>query len=287
MKMVMPLRKLGVIMEKIRKYSPILLFIIVLLIGFLILLSMRLQDKEAELSSTLSQVSTLEEKSGKLEIDIIELKTSMEENDQMIGKTTTGMFELLSHYKSGNHEAVKAMTFTGFPYDIQVLGPDATKFVNLIFQEGENISVSFDEYSRSSFTLSDEDGNEVRAAYFINEDQIYFASVIMVAGLLDQKISSFVDALSSEDHSTLFRIIIEDDLSPTEDEVAMIISKYKEDYDLETINIEFIRASGNGFEYKLSGSKSNVKTEELIHVNFDDGWIYIKDYRGRYEWTGH
>ncbi len=274
-------------MEKIRKHSTALLLVIVLLIGFIIFLSMRLQDKEAELSSTLSQVSMLEEKSKKLEIDIIELKTSMEENDQMIGKTTTGMFKLLNHCKTGNYEAVKAMTFTDFPYDVQSLGPDATKFVNLIFQEDENISVTFDEYSRSSFTLSDEDGNEVNAAYFIKEDQIYYVSVIMVAGLLDQKISSFVEALNAEDHSKLFKVIIEDDLSPTEDEVAMIINKYKEDYDLETINVEFVRASGNGFEYKLSGSKSNVNKEELIHVNFDDGWIYIKDYRGRFEWTGH
>lgn len=274
-------------MGKIKKYSVALLLIIVLLIGYVLLLSMRLNEKEAELTSTLSQVNVLEEKTEDLVNVNNTLKISLNDYNHMTGKTTIGMFKLLNHYKIGNYEAVKEMTFTGFPYDVQDLGPDSTKFVNLIFQEQENISVSFDEYSRSSFTLSDEDGNEVNAAYFIKEDQIYYVSVIMVAGLLDQKINSFVEALNAEDYSKLFKVIIEDDLSPTEDEVAMIINKYKEDYDLETINVEFVRASGNGFEYKLSGSKSNVNKEELLHVNFDDGWIYIKDYRGRFEWTGH
>ncbi len=270
-----------------RKYTIGLTAVIIILIGTIVLLTMKLSEKEENISSTLSQVSVLEEKIEDLSNENKTLKISIDDYNHMTGKTTIGMFKLLNHYKIGNYEAVKEMTFTGFPYDVQDLGPDSTKFVNLIFQEQENISVSFDEYSRSSFTLSDEDGNEVNAAYFIEEDQVYFASVIMVAGLLDQKLNSFVEALNAEDHSKLFKIIIEDDLSPTEDEVAMIINKYKEDYDLETINVEFVRASGNGFEYKLSGSKSNVTKEELLHVNFDDGWIYIKDYRGRFEWTGH
>jgi hypothetical protein len=260
---------------------------IIFLVGIVILLTMKSNDADADISSTMSQLSLLENKSEALRFENESLKDTIKEYDQMIGKTTVGMFKLLSHYRSGNCDAVKAMTLSDFPYDVQGLAPDASKFVNLIFQEDENISVTFDEYSRSSFTLSDEDGNEVNAAYFIKEDQVYYVSVIMVAGLLDQKLKSFVEALNAEDHSKLFKVIIEDDLSPTEDEVAMIINKYKEDYDLETINVEFVRASGNGFEYKLSGSKSNVNTEELIHVNFDDGWIYIKDYRGRYEWTGH
>jgi hypothetical protein len=248
---------------------------------------MKSNDADDDISSTMSQMSLLENKSEALRFENESLKDTIKEFDQMIGKTTVGMFKLLSHYRSGNYDAVKAMTLSDFPYDVQGLGPDASKFVNLIFQEDENISVTFDEYSISSFSLNDEDGNEVSAAYFIKEDQIYYVSVIMVAGLLDQKINSFVEALTAEDHSKLFKAIIEDDLSPTEDEVAMIINRYKEDYDLETINVEFVRAIGNGFEYKLSGSKSNVNKEELIHVNFDDGWIYIKDYRGRFEWTGH
>ena len=270
-----------------RKYAIGLTVVIIILIGTIVLLTMKLSEKEENISSTLSQVSVLEKKTADLTNENNTLKTSIGDYNHMTGKTVIGMFKLLNHYKAGNYEAVKSMTFTDFPYDIQDLGPDASKFVNLIFQEDENISVTFDEYSRSSFSLNDEDGNEVNAAYFIKEDQIYYVSVIMVAGLLDQKLNSFVEALNTEDHSKLFKVIIEDDLSPTEDEVAMIINKYKEDYDLETINVEFVRASGNGFEYKLSGSKSNVTKEEVIHVNFDDGWIYIKDYRGRFEWTGH
>ena len=266
-----------------RKYTIGLTAVIIIFV----LLTMKLSEKEENISSTLSQVSVLEEKIEDLSNENKTLKISIDDYNHMTGKTTIGMFKLLNYYKAGNYEAVKSMTFTDFPYDIQGLGPDASKFVNLIFQEDENISVTFDEYSRSSFSLNDEDGNEVNAAYFIKEDQIYYVSVIMVAGLLDQKLNSFVEALNAEDHSKLFNLIIEDDLSPTENEVAMIINKYKEDYDLETISVEFVRASGNGFEYKLYGSKSNVTKEELIHVNFDDGWIYIKDYRGRFEWTGH
>ncbi|GAB6109510.1 hypothetical protein JCM19376_34660 [Fusibacter bizertensis] len=241
-------------------------------------------DLKEQLSQTIDRTVSLEVEIEKLEKEVIDIQL---ESDQMIGKPTNDILHILSDYKIENYEKIKEMTLSDFPYDIKELGPDSSKFVNRIFQDGENISVNFDEYSRSTFILKDEDGNEISGAYFNKEGKYYYVSVIMVAGLLDQKINSFVNALKKEDILDLTKIMSEIELIPTETDILKTINMYKESYDLETLKCEFVRANGNGFEYKLSGKKDNVNSEELLHVSFDDWWITILDYKGRNEWTGH
>ena len=240
-------------------------------------------DLKEQLSQTINRTVSLEAEIEKLENKVVDIQL---ESDQMIGKPTNDILHILSDYKIEDYEKIKEMTLSGFPYDVEELGPDSSKFVNQIFQDGENISVNFDEYSRSTFILKDEDGNEVTGAYFNKEGKYYYVSVIMVAGLLDQKINSFVNALKREDILELTKIISEIELTPAETDILNIINMYKESYELETLKCEFVRANGNGFEYKLSGKKDNVNSDELLHVNFDDWWSTILDYKGRNEWTG-
>lgn len=54
---------------------------------------------------------------------------------------------------------------------------------------------------------------------------------------------------------------------------------YKEDYELSTFEVNFVRASGHGFEYQISGSKNNEMHSEFIHMEIESG-SFIADYRG-------
>jgi hypothetical protein len=275
-------------MEKTNK-TRIIIIVLSLIIIIVIAAMIRKVNIEKEISSDLkAQLSHAIDRTVSLEVEVEKLEKEIIDNqlesDQMIGKPTNDILHILSYYKTENYEKIKEMTFSDLPYDIKELGADSSKFVNQIFQDGENISVNFDEYSRSTFILKDENGNEISGAYFIKEGKYYYVSVIMVAGLLDQKINSFVSAIKKEDIIDLTKIMSEIELIPTEQDVQKIINMYKESYDLETIKCEFVRANGNEFEYKLSGKKDNVNSEELLHVSFDDWWITILDYKGRNEW---
>ena len=101
------------------------------------------------------------------------------------------------------------------------------------------------------------------------------------------KIYDFYYGLKNQDYNILESVIIEDDLFPAADDIEVIIDAYMDVIDLGSLEISFVGINELGFEYKLEGMKDRVSYSESIHVNAGDGLIYISDYRGRYEWTGH
>lgn len=263
----------------------VIVLALVLILGLFIVMLNIEKDTTKDLKEKLSSAN---ERTVTLETEIEELKKTINvsnmESKQFVGKVANDFLSIINDYKYRNYDRIKKLTLKDFPYDIEATAPYSSKLVEQIFQEGENISISYDQYSRSTFILKDENGNEISGAYFIKDGNYYYVSVIMVAELLDQKIKSFVKALKEEDKSGLTNIIRELELAPTDADVLNIINQYKKSYDLKSLECEFARANGNGFEYKLTGMKDNLYHEEIITVSFDDWWITIMDYKGRSDW---
>lgn len=265
-------------------FAVIMLAFVLILGLFIVMLNIE-KDTTKDLKHKLSSAN---ERIVTLETEIDELKKTINvsnvTSNQFVGKVANDFLGIINDYKYRNYDRIKKLTLKDFPYDVEATASYSSKLVEQIFQEGENISISYDKYSRSTFIIKDEDGNEVTGGYFIKDGTYYYVSVIMVAELLDQKVKSFVEALKEEDKSGLTNIIREVEVAPTEADVLNIINLYKKSYDLNSLEYAFSRASGNGFEYKLTGVKNNLYHEEIITVSFDDWWITIMDYKGRSDW---
>lgn len=197
---------------------------------------------------------------------------------------TREILKLINHYKQGEYDHAKDMINDQLPYDMVEIGPACTKFLNTIFQEGEAIRVEFDSDSVVSFSIYDDDGHVFDGAFFESDGKRKYVSIFMVAGLMEQKISDFVNALKNEDIEALKRVMSEIETTPTDEEARMVLELYKEGYDVSTLSYAFEKAVGNAFDYKIMGSKAGVKVEETLQVSFDSWWITIIDYKGRTVW---
>ena len=194
------------------------------------------------------------------------------------------IIKLVNLYLEGDINAAKDMIYEQLPYDMVAIGPESTKLLKTIFQEGEAIRVEFDSDSNETFSIYDEEGHAFDGAFFESDGQRDYVSIFMVAGLIDQKVSDFVGALKNEDLEALKSVMSEIETAPTDEEARMVLDLYKEVYDVTTLSYAFEKAVGNAFDYKIMGSKDGVKVEESLQVSFDSWWITIIDYKGRTVW---
>jgi len=303
------------------KHLIIALVVIIAFGGYHMMMKNRVDDLEGKLSLSLSLVKANEEektrlenindqleddkkalsdKSDALNVNLQNKREKIEALESQVKNLSKEPFEmnsnnysvissffgLLDLYRKGEYDKAYELIEDSYYYIDHRDDELVAYYINLIFDKEDVLTIENDPYQASLFLIKDDDGNEVYFSSYERNGKMYCYTTLAYAPLFDLDIENFVNALRTENLESLVKQMVELDLSPSDEDALRVINMYKEDYDLSTLNYEFVRASGDGFEYRLSGSKDGVEHSELIHINVDD-WTYIKDYRGRYEWTGH
>lgn len=217
----------------------------------------------------------------KKEIDNLKLEMAKDDEDNEIYKKLTSMIKLLHDKKY--IDAKKYMTdVLGIEDDC---GPVIESYFDFIFKDLDFVYIYQNCDKKNIFLAKDTQGNEFTAYYYPLEDKFY--SILPQAHYAERLSKSFEKALKNNDKELLIKIMVEDDLYPTDNEAKYVFQQYTKIFDLETIRCDFDGLDNNGFRYKISGYKGQIPVDDTFHITYSDGFIFIKDYRGRYEWTGH
>lgn len=241
-----------------------------------------LEEENAELRSDLSSIEQYEQALSSKEAIIDELSIEGELLRSALSDAM-GVFDLtsFSEYRFTEYDG-------GFYYDLEFAAGERERlngYIKLLIDD-----IYFDEKLITE-TRGDSTKLRIVSAPVIDRDvhddymkYKYLMDKYVVAHLM---INDFCNGLKYQDYSLLESTIIEDDLYPDEKAIKFILDAYADVVDLDTLEVSWIGIGNLGYEYLIKGTKGNESYKESIHVSLGDGLIYIADYRGRYEWTGH
>lgn len=141
--------------------------------------------------------------------------------------------------------------------------------IDIVFYEGEAVSVKGHNYNNHEYLVEDTEGNEFFVYY--NENRIN--SIWTYAYYCDNSFDSFVEALKKEDIDLLYSLLFYESYEPYEESVNKIYDEYINVFDLSTIGYQFIGIDLNGFKYNLYDKSGN---QVEVYVNHSDSITGIR-----------